>query len=98
VGHHRVLLQDWFVLAFLLPLISPSTFTHLSRLSRPTDATLKLNGRSFKVLRLLGEGGFSYVRLHSASPPPPTSEPEHSNPSLRRCTSPRTKPAVASSL
>ncbi|KPV73804.1 uncharacterized protein RHOBADRAFT_66670 [Rhodotorula graminis WP1] len=28
-----------------------------------TDATLKLNGRSFKVLRLLGEGGFSYVYL-----------------------------------
>ncbi|GAA5945916.1 hypothetical protein JCM10213_006179 [Rhodosporidiobolus nylandii] len=28
-----------------------------------TDATLKLNGRSFEVLKLLGEGGFSYVYL-----------------------------------
>ncbi|GAA5872062.1 hypothetical protein JCM3774_006598 [Rhodotorula dairenensis] len=28
-----------------------------------TDATLKLNGRSFKILQLLGEGGFSYVYL-----------------------------------
>ncbi|GAA6022087.1 hypothetical protein JCM10207_001043 [Rhodosporidiobolus poonsookiae] len=27
------------------------------------DATLKLNGRQFKVLKLLGEGGFSYVYL-----------------------------------
>ncbi|KAL8277388.1 hypothetical protein RQP46_010228 [Phenoliferia psychrophenolica] len=27
------------------------------------DATLKLNGRSFKILKLLGEGGFSYVYL-----------------------------------
>ncbi|KAK4700648.1 hypothetical protein P7C70_g5595, partial [Phenoliferia sp. Uapishka_3] len=26
-------------------------------------ATLKLNGRSFKILKLLGEGGFSYVYL-----------------------------------
>lgn len=25
------------------------------------DATLKLNGRSFKIVKLLGEGGFSYV-------------------------------------
>ncbi|KAM0791956.1 hypothetical protein ACM66B_004207 [Microbotryomycetes sp. NB124-2] len=28
-----------------------------------TDATLKLNGRSFKIVKLLGEGGFSYVYL-----------------------------------
>ncbi|KWU43879.1 Pkinase-domain-containing protein [Rhodotorula sp. JG-1b] len=28
-----------------------------------TDATLKLNGRSFRILQLLGEGGFSYVYL-----------------------------------
>ncbi|GAA5933799.1 uncharacterized protein JCM15063_000469 [Sporobolomyces koalae] len=28
-----------------------------------TDTTLKLNGRSFKILKLLGEGGFSYVYL-----------------------------------
>ncbi|GAA5919962.1 hypothetical protein JCM6882_005940 [Rhodosporidiobolus microsporus] len=27
------------------------------------DATLSLNGRTYKVLRLLGEGGFSYVYL-----------------------------------
>ncbi|KAK4046605.1 Serine/threonine-protein kinase env7 [Microbotryomycetes sp. JL201] len=27
------------------------------------DATLKLNGRSFKIVKLLGEGGFSYVYL-----------------------------------
>lgn len=27
----------------------------------PADATLKLNGRSFKIIKLLGEGGFSYV-------------------------------------
>ncbi|KAM0748389.1 Pkinase-domain-containing protein [Meredithblackwellia eburnea MCA 4105] len=27
------------------------------------DATLKLNGRSYKILKLLGEGGFSYVYL-----------------------------------
>ncbi|GAA5876027.1 hypothetical protein JCM8547_003534 [Rhodosporidiobolus lusitaniae] len=28
-----------------------------------TDATLKLNGRSFKMVKLLGEGGFSFVYL-----------------------------------
>ncbi|ORY77653.1 kinase-like domain-containing protein [Leucosporidium creatinivorum] len=28
-----------------------------------TDATLKLNGRAFKIIKLLGEGGFSYVYL-----------------------------------
>ncbi|EGG07965.1 uncharacterized protein MELLADRAFT_47963 [Melampsora larici-populina 98AG31] len=27
------------------------------------DATLKLNGRTFKIIKLLGEGGFSYVYL-----------------------------------
>lgn len=38
--------------------------------ARP-DTTLKLNGRSFKILKLLGEGGFSYVswplKPHAAS-------------------------------
>ena len=29
----------------------------------PSNPALKLNGRSFKILRLLGEGGFSYVYL-----------------------------------
>jgi len=29
----------------------------------PTNPALKLNGRSFKILRLIGEGGFSYVYL-----------------------------------
>ncbi|TPX14226.1 uncharacterized protein E0L32_000620 [Thyridium curvatum] len=29
----------------------------------PGSPTLKINGRSFKILRLLGEGGFSYVYL-----------------------------------
>ncbi|CAK7563488.1 MAG: Serine/threonine-protein kinase env7 [Sporothrix epigloea] len=29
----------------------------------PSTPTLKVNGRSFKILRLLGEGGFSYVYL-----------------------------------
>ncbi|CAK7227907.1 Serine/threonine-protein kinase env7 [Sporothrix curviconia] len=29
----------------------------------PSTPTLKINGRSFKILRLLGEGGFSYVYL-----------------------------------
>ncbi|GJN93687.1 hypothetical protein Rhopal_006744-T1 [Rhodotorula paludigena] len=28
-----------------------------------TDASIKLNGRSFKIVKLLGEGGFSYVYL-----------------------------------
>jgi serine/threonine kinase 16 len=43
------------------------------------DATLKLNGRSFKILKLLGEGGFSYVSEFDYSiirsvPPPPTKQ------------------------
>ncbi|PHH69003.1 hypothetical protein CDD80_7084 [Ophiocordyceps camponoti-rufipedis] len=29
----------------------------------PGSPTLRINGRSFKILRLLGEGGFSYVYL-----------------------------------
>ncbi|USW54170.1 Putative serine/threonine-protein kinase, active [Septoria linicola] len=29
----------------------------------PSTPSLKINGRSFKILRLLGEGGFSYVYL-----------------------------------
>lgn len=29
----------------------------------PSNPALKINGRSFKILRLLGEGGFSYVYL-----------------------------------
>lgn len=29
----------------------------------PSDATLKINGRQYKVERLLGEGGFSFVYL-----------------------------------
>ncbi|KAI9723207.1 MAG: hypothetical protein M1828_004310 [Chrysothrix sp. TS-e1954] len=33
----------------------------------PSSPSLKLNGRSFKILRLLGEGGFSYVYLVSSS-------------------------------
>lgn len=28
-----------------------------------TDATLKLNGRTYRIEKLLGEGGFSYVYL-----------------------------------
>ncbi|KAF2771957.1 kinase-like protein [Teratosphaeria nubilosa] len=37
----------------------------------PSNPTLKINGRSFKILRLLGEGGFSYVYLVQ-SPGDPT--------------------------
>lgn len=29
----------------------------------PSDATLKINGRQYKVEKLLGEGGFSFVYL-----------------------------------
>ncbi|KAH0337418.1 hypothetical protein KCU74_g1598, partial [Aureobasidium melanogenum] len=29
----------------------------------PSNPALKINGRSYKILRLLGEGGFSYVYL-----------------------------------
>lgn len=29
----------------------------------PRDATLKINGRSYKIEKLLGEGGFSFVYL-----------------------------------
>lgn len=36
----------------------------------PSNPSLKLNGRSFKILRLLGEGGFSYVYLVQASNDP----------------------------
>ncbi|KAK3716650.1 Serine/threonine-protein kinase env7 [Vermiconidia calcicola] len=37
----------------------------------PSNPSLKINGRSFKILRLLGEGGFSYVYLVQ-SPTDPT--------------------------
>lgn len=37
----------------------------------PTNPSLRINGRSFKILRLLGEGGFSYVYLVQ-SPGDPT--------------------------
>lgn len=37
----------------------------------PSTPSLKINGRSFKILRLLGEGGFSYVYLVQ-SPGDPT--------------------------
>ncbi|KAJ8605481.1 hypothetical protein MRB53_041426 [Persea americana] len=37
----------------------------------PSNPSLRLNGRSFKILRLLGEGGFSYVYLVQ-SPGDPT--------------------------
>lgn len=36
----------------------------------PSNPSLKLNGRSYKILRLLGEGGFSYVYLVQASNDP----------------------------
>ncbi|KXL49560.1 hypothetical protein M433DRAFT_158635 [Acidomyces richmondensis BFW] len=36
----------------------------------PSNPTLKINGRSFKILRLLGEGGFSYVYLVQSSGDP----------------------------
>lgn len=29
----------------------------------PSSSTLKLNGRTFKIVKLLGEGGFSFVYL-----------------------------------
>ncbi|KAI5476405.1 serine/threonine-protein kinase [Pseudohyphozyma bogoriensis] len=38
-------------------------FYALSSCFCATDSTLKLNGRSFKIISLLGEGGFSYVYL-----------------------------------
>ena len=37
----------------------------------PSTPSIKINGRSFKILRLLGEGGFSYVYLVQ-SPGDPT--------------------------
>ncbi|TKA48170.1 hypothetical protein B0A54_01663 [Friedmanniomyces endolithicus] len=37
----------------------------------PSNPSLRINGRSFKILRLLGEGGFSYVYLVQ-SPGDPT--------------------------
>ncbi|SDA03018.1 BZ3500_MvSof-1268-A1-R1_Chr11-1g03263 [Microbotryum saponariae] len=39
------------------------TFYALTSCFCQQDATLKLNGRSFKIIKLLGEGGFSYVYL-----------------------------------
>ncbi|KAF2719944.1 Pkinase-domain-containing protein [Polychaeton citri CBS 116435] len=36
----------------------------------PSNPSLKINGRSFKILRLLGEGGFSYVYLVQAANDP----------------------------
>lgn len=36
----------------------------------PSNPALKINGRSFKILRLLGEGGFSYVYLVQSPPSP----------------------------
>jgi len=36
----------------------------------PSNPTLKIHGRSFKILRLLGEGGFSYVYLVQSSGDP----------------------------
>ncbi|KAK0729146.1 kinase-like domain-containing protein [Apiosordaria backusii] len=36
----------------------------------PGSPTLKINSRSFKILRLLGEGGFSYVYLVQSTSPP----------------------------
>lgn len=36
----------------------------------PSNPSLKINGRSLKILRLLGEGGFSYVYLVQASNDP----------------------------
>ncbi|KDE05248.1 NAK protein kinase [Microbotryum lychnidis-dioicae p1A1 Lamole] len=39
------------------------TFYALTSCFCQQDATLKLNGRSFKIIKVLGEGGFSYVYL-----------------------------------
>ncbi|GAB7354748.1 hypothetical protein MBLNU459_g5157t2 [Dothideomycetes sp. NU459] len=36
----------------------------------PSSPALKINGRSYKILRLLGEGGFSYVYLVQSPPSP----------------------------
>ncbi|THW46066.1 kinase-like protein [Aureobasidium pullulans] len=36
----------------------------------PSTPALKINGRSYKILRLLGEGGFSYVYLVQSPPSP----------------------------
>ena len=36
----------------------------------PSNPSLRINGRSFKILRLLGEGGFSYVYLVQPSNSP----------------------------
>lgn len=36
----------------------------------PSNPALKINGRSYKILRLLGEGGFSYVYLVQSPPSP----------------------------
>lgn len=35
-------------------------FSCIGSLCKP-DANIKLNGRTFKILKLLGEGGFAYV-------------------------------------
>lgn len=44
-----------------------SRFTRRPRLQRllDSDATLKINGRSYRIEKLLGEGGFSFVYLIS---------------------------------
>ncbi|KAL1303702.1 hypothetical protein AAFC00_007054 [Neodothiora populina] len=36
----------------------------------PSNPALKINGRQYKILRLLGEGGFSYVYLVQSPPSP----------------------------
>ncbi|PRQ75713.1 Protein kinase-like domain-containing protein [Rhodotorula toruloides] len=45
------------------PLRSPSPSSSPNPHRGLSDATLKLNGRSFTIVKLLGEGGFSYVYL-----------------------------------
>jgi serine/threonine kinase 16 len=44
--------------------VSLSTVSSHSRILADTrDATLKINGRSYRIEKLLGEGGFSFVYL-----------------------------------
>lgn len=42
--------------------VQDAVFALTSCICQPS-ATIKVNGRSFKILRILGEGGFSFVYL-----------------------------------
>lgn len=53
-------------LASLFDTAQDAYFSCIGSLCKP-DANIKLNGRTFKILKLLGEGGFAYVCLSTRS-------------------------------